>query len=315
MFNPLAFITPINNILNPTIAPAPQKKVKIGEVAFVAHSLGYRVGVDTDLETRVGSFKGIPSAQYNRQGRNRYGEQLPPLKPIIEAQLRDPKIKAVAIMAFANQVDMPPEKFQDEIKDLTNLAKSNGKKLILITEPTKSDPGETGRGKPLGNMAKMNDIMRDFARDNPDNIALIDIHKFPESIYNRNYLHQGPAFSQKLAEQIEAVATTTSSTANDTNAVQINASTVSPTARNPLTLYLNGVKANIGVQYNPDSYERIRLQDGSILVKGPQGSLIASITDSKKITTSYVNPENVEKLLSDPENLNIPQTIFDRVWG
>jgi hypothetical protein len=269
MINPLAFI-PKNINLKPIIAPQTEQKIEIDEVAVVGHSLIKAVESGTDLDNKVGYFHGKPSASYNRQG-----VLIPPLKPIIEAQLRDPKIKAVAIMAFANQVDMPPEKFQDEIKDLTNLAKSNGKKLILITEPTKSDPHKTGHGKPLGNMAKMNDIMRDFARDNPDNIALIDIHKFPESIYKRNYLHQYPPFYKMLRTKIEAVATG-SSTANLSDTAQpVSRESSSGTAKNELKVFLpNFTVAKVGVDHLPSEYKQITRNDGSVLVRGPRADLL-----------------------------------------
>ena len=183
----------------PTIAPSPtmERPTNINEVTVVGHSLIAALGSSTDLDNKAWYFHGKVSASFDRQGVG-----IPPLKPIIEAQLRDPEIKAVAMMAFANQADMDPKKFKEEITKLITLAKENNKKLILVTEPTNNDNGSR-----LGNMEAMNQIMRDFAQANPDNTGLVDVHKF--ATYNPKLLHQGPAFSQELAKRIEAVATQT----------------------------------------------------------------------------------------------------------
>jgi len=280
----------------PTIAPSPTMgtQTKINEVAVVGHSLIAALGSSTDLDNKAGYFHGKVSASFDRQGVG-----IPPLKPIIEAQLRDPKIKAVAMMAFANQADMPPEKFKEEITRLITLAKENNKKLILVTEPTNNDNGSR-----LGNMEAMNQIMRDLAKNNPNNIGLVDVHKF--STYNPKLLHQAPAFSEELARGIEAVATQTNTSAVSPIARTLSTNTpaVLSTAQNPLKVALNGKVANIGVQYDPSGYEQTKLPNDRVLVKGPSGALVVSLNPDGNVMTTYLNPEEVKQLPANTTGSN-----------
>jgi len=280
----------------PTIAPSPTMgtQTKINEVAVVGHSLIAALGSSTNLDNKAGYFHGKVSASFDRQGVG-----IPPLKPIIEAQLRDPNIKAVAMMAFANQADMPPEKFQKEITRLITLAKENNKKLILVTEPTNNDDGSL-----LGNMKAMNQIMRDLAKNNPNNIGLVDVHEF--STYNPKLLHQAPAFSKDLARGIEAVATQTNTSAVSPIArtPSTNTPAVLSTAQNPLKVKLNGRVVNIGVQYDPSGYEQTNLPNDRVLVKGPKGALVVSLNQDGNVMTTYLNPKEVEQLSANTTGSN-----------
>lgn len=272
-------------VSSPTTVPTTNLK----QVAVIGHSLVEALGLYTDLDEQVGSFHGEKSASYNR------------LKPIIEAKLKDPNTKVVAMMAWANQAGMPPEQFQHEMEQLANLAEKNGKKLILITEPTKYDNGTI-----LGNMEAMNQVMRDLANRKPNNIGLVDVRDL--SAYNPDLLHQGPAFAKELANKIKEVATKNTSlvppTITTTNSTNPASSSV---AFNRLKVDLgDNRQATIGVQYDPSNYTIIDQGPNKVLIQGAQGSVLVSFNESKQIVTRFI-PQGAQTIAANES--------LDRVWA